>query len=83
MWYVVVKNTPSSEESLAVLWMLQVTITAGGILALFKNFGLLVDTNRLLKNIEGLAGSLLGHARTVTSEGRERSPCENKEKHKE
>lgn len=75
VWYIVVKNAPSSESSLAVLWVLQVTMTAGGILALFKNFGLLVDTNRLLKNIEGLAGSLLGHARSVVSEGHEKTPC--------
>jgi len=80
VWYIVVKNAPSSEADLAVLWMLQVTMTAGGLLALFKNFGLLVDTNHLLKNIEGLAGSLLGHARTISGEGREKNPCESKEK---
>lgn len=80
VWYILVKNTPSSESSLAVLWALQVTMTTGGILALFKNFGLLVDTNRLLKNIEGLAGSILGRGRSTASEGREKNPCESKDK---
>jgi hypothetical protein len=80
VWYVMVKNAPASESSLAVLWLLQVTMTAGGILALFKNFGLLVDTNRLLKNIEGLAGSILGRGRAIGSEGYEKTPCAGKEK---
>jgi hypothetical protein len=77
------RGDTSSEDNLALLWMLHVTMTAGGILVLFKNAGFLVDTNKLLKSIEGLAGTILGHQSTsVTLNGGEKKPCDEREKEK-
>lgn len=82
-WYVLWRGDTSSEDSLALLWMLHVTMTAGGILVLFKNAGFLVDTSRLLKTIEGLAGTILGHAHASVSVGTEnKNPCDEKGKEK-
>jgi hypothetical protein len=78
-WYILWNGDTSGLSNFAVLWVLHLTMTAGGILALFKNFGLLVDTNRLLKNIEGFAGTILGHSSAnVTIEGGGKSPCEER-----
>ena len=76
-WYVLYRGEISGDISL--LWMLHVTMTAGGILVLFKNAGFLVDTNNLLKTIEGLAGTILGHQSTsVTIASNGKKPCDEK-----
>lgn len=77
-WYVIWRGETSGDISL--LWMLHVTMTAGGILVLFKNAGFLVDTSRLLKTIEGLAGTILGHQSTnVTIASNGKKPCDDKD----
>lgn len=81
-WYVLWLGD-TTQSNLALLWMLHVTMTAGGILVLFKNAGFLVDTSRLLKSIEGIAGSILGHSSTnVRIENDGKKPCEDKDKDK-
>ncbi|MEK7118376.1 MAG: hypothetical protein AAB869_02090 [Patescibacteria group bacterium] len=75
-WYVLYRGETSGDISL--LWMLHVTMTAGGVLVLFKNAGFLIDTNNLLKTIEELAGSILGHAHATVNLGKNgEKPCED------
>ncbi|OGZ05709.1 MAG: hypothetical protein A2942_00015 [Candidatus Lloydbacteria bacterium RIFCSPLOWO2_01_FULL_50_20] len=76
-WYVVWRGETSGDISL--LWMLQVTMTSGGILVLFKNAGFLVNTRHLLQGIQGLVGTVLGHSSTsVTIDGGDKRPCPEK-----
>ena len=56
-----------AENFSPLFWLVHATVTGGGILILFKNYGFLIDTNRLLKTIEGIAGSILGHAHATVN----------------
>ncbi len=74
------------DTSLAVypeaIWYAQVTMTGGGLLILLKNAGFLFDTSKLLKTLQGLIGSALGHTHTevtVTSTTETGPPSLNKE----
>jgi len=78
------------DTSLAVypeaIWYAQVTMTGGGLLILLKNAGFLFDTSKLLKTLQGLIGSALGHTHTevtVTSTTETGSPLPKKEDRKE
>lgn len=71
-YYVLYVGDISPARFPELLWILHTTITGGGILILFKNYGFLVDTNRLIKSIESLAESVFGHVTIATEE---QKPC--------
>lgn len=83
-YYVLYQGALGPENFASLFWAIHLTVNGGGILILFKNYGFLIDTNRLLATIEGLAGSILGHAHaTVKIEKNGQKPCDEKSGGKE
>lgn len=80
-YFVLWKGVITPDHFAPLFWAIHVTVTGGGILILFKNYGFLVDTSRLLKAIEGLAGNILWRGNPPQKPELPQKPCEeDKEK---